>query len=71
MGLYLFLLAIGNFFGPLLLGSLFGTVGRKKMIAGTFAISGALLLITAYMFGAGLLSAITQTVASVIIYFFL
>ena len=57
VGLYLFLLAIGNFFGPLLLGSLFDTIGRKKMIAGTFAISGALLLITAYMFGAGLLSA--------------
>jgi MFS family permease len=70
VGLYLFLLAIGNFFGPLLLGSLFDTVGRKKMIAGTFAISGALLLITAYMFGAGLLSAITQTVAWVVIFFF-
>ena len=40
------------------------------MIAGTFAISGVLLLITAYMFGAGLLSATTQTVAWCIIFFF-
>ena len=70
VGLYLLLLAIGNFFGPLLLGSLFDTVGRKKMIAGTFAISGIFLLITAYMFGAGLLSAITQTVAWGVIFFF-
>src|SRR3984893_4630453 len=70
VGLYLFPLAIGNFCGPLLLGSLFDTVGRKKMIAGTFAMSGVLLLVTAYMFGAGLLSAITQTIAWCIIFFF-
>src|SRR6201992_1368880 len=70
VGFYLFVLAIGNFCGPLLLGSLFDTIGRKKMIAGTFAISGILLLITAYMFGAGLLTAITQTVAWSAIFFF-
>jgi MFS family permease len=63
-------LAVGNFCGPLLLGSFFDTVGRKKMIAGTFAISGTLLLVTAYLFGAGLLSAITQTIAWFIIFFF-
>ena len=40
VGLYLLPLAIGNFCGPLMLGSLFDTVGRKKMIAGTFATSG-------------------------------
>jgi hypothetical protein len=44
MGLYLLPLAIGNFCGPLFLGTLFDTVGRKAMIAGTFAISGFLLL---------------------------
>ena len=70
VGLYLFPLAIGNFCGPLLLGSLFDTVGRKKMIAGTFAMSGVLLLVTAYMFGAGLLSATTQTIAWCAIFFF-
>src|SRR6202045_4045253 len=70
VGLYLFPLAIGNFCGPLLLGSLFDTVGRKKMIAGSFAMSGVLLLVTAYMFGAGLLSATTQTIAWCTIFFF-
>jgi len=70
VGLYLFPLAIGNFCGPLLLGSLFDTVGRKTMIAGSFAMSGVLLLVTAYMFGAGLLSATTQTIAWCIIFFF-
>ena len=70
VGLYLLPLAIGNFCGPLLLGSFFDTVGRKKMIAGTFAISGTLLLVTAYLFGSGLLSPITQTIAWFTIFFF-
>jgi MFS family permease len=70
VGLYLFPLAIGNFCGPLLLGPLFDTIGRKKMIAGSFAISGLFLLVTANMFGAGLLSATTQTIAWVAIFFF-
>jgi hypothetical protein len=47
-----------------------GTVGRKKMIAGSFTISGVFLLVTAYMFGAGLLSATTQTIAWCTIFFF-
>jgi MFS family permease len=70
VGFYLFTLAIGNFCGPLLLGPLFDTVGRRMMIAGTFAMSGVLLLVTAYMFGAGLLSATTQTIAWCSIFFF-
>src|SRR6478752_855281 len=53
IGIYLLPLAIGNFCGPLFLGTLFDTVGRKAMIARTFAISGLLLLITAYLFAAG------------------
>jgi MFS family permease len=70
IGFYVLPLALGNFCGPLLLGSLFDTVGRKKMIAGTFASSGALLLVTAYLFGQGLLSAATQTIAWVVIFLF-
>jgi MFS family permease len=70
VGFYVLPLAIGNFCGPLLLGSLFDTVGRKRMIAGTFAFSGVLLLVTAYLFGQGLLSAATQTIAWVVIFFF-
>jgi MFS family permease len=70
VGYYLLPLALGNFCGPLLLGTLFDTVGRRKMIGGTFAISGVLLLFTALLFGAGWLSEITQTVAWLLIFFF-
>lgn len=70
IGFYLLPLALGNFCGPLLLGSLFDTVGRRKMIAGTFAVSGLLLLGTALLFGAGLLSGVTQTAAWLVIFFF-
>jgi MFS family permease len=67
---YIFFLAIGKFCGPLFLGSLFDTVGRKAMIAGTFAISGFLLLLTAYLFAAGFLTPVTQTIAWFSIFFF-
>jgi MFS family permease len=70
VGLYLLPLTLGNFCGPLCLGSLFDTIGRKKMIAGTFAISGILLLATAYLFAAGWLSAVSQTIAWVVVFFF-
>ena len=70
VGFYVLPLAIGNFCGPLLLGSLFDTIGRKKMIAGTFTLSGIFLLATAVLFGLGWLTAITQTVAWVVIFFF-
>jgi MFS family permease len=70
VGFYLLPLALGNFCGPLLLGTWFDTIGRRKMIGGTFAISGVLLLLTAALFGAGLLSAVTQTAAWLVIFFF-
>ncbi len=70
VGFYVLPLAIGNFCGPLLLGSLFDTIGRRRMIAGTFALSGVLLILTACLFGLGLLSALTQTIAWVAIFFF-
>src|SRR6201994_2285444 len=70
VGLYLLPLAIGNFCGPLFLGSLFDTIGRKVMIAGTFAVSGLLLLMTAYLFAAGFLAPVTQTIAWFSIFFF-
>ncbi len=35
--------AAGNFIGPLLLGRLFDTVGRRPMIAGTYLISAVML----------------------------
>ena len=70
VGLYVLPLALSNFAGPLLLGHLFDTLGRKKMIAGTFALSALLLFITALLFGAGMLSARTQTIAWMAVFFF-
>src|SRR5581483_3184213 len=69
IGAYLLPFAAGNFFGPLLLGHLFDTVGRKRMIAVTYALSGILLALTAWLFRAGLLDARTQTITWAIIFF--
>lgn len=69
VGLYVLPLAVGNFMGPLLLGHLFDTVGRKKMIAGTYGLAGLLLLGVAVLFGAGLLSPWTQTACWIVIFF--
>ncbi len=44
--------AIGNLIGPLVLGPLFDTVGRRKMIAGSYLISGVLLAVGAFLFNA-------------------
>jgi MFS family permease len=68
--LYLIPFAIGNFMGPLLLGPLFDTIGRRRMIAGTYVLSGVLLTITGYLFTQGLLTAFTQTLAWMVIFFF-
>ena len=70
VGWYILPFAAGNFLGPLLLGHLFDTIGRRPMIAFTYAISGLLLALTGYLFSLGLLSAETQTVAWMIIFFF-
>ncbi len=69
-GWYMLPFAIGNAIGPLLLGPLFDKVGRKPMIAGTYAISGVLLVISGWLFAAGLLSATEQVVAWSVIFFF-
>ena len=69
VGLYLLPFAAGNFFGPLVLGHLFDTIGRKKMIAATYGISGILLALSGWLFQAGLLTAQTQTLAWSIIFF--
>jgi MFS family permease len=55
--------------GPLTLGRQFDTLGRKPMIAGTYILSGVLLLVTAYLFGQGLLSAVTLTVCWSVVLF--
>ncbi|HWG76955.1 MAG TPA: MFS transporter [Steroidobacteraceae bacterium] len=70
IGLYMMTLAFGNLTGPLLLGPLFDTIGRRRMIAGTFILSALLLLLTAMLFGEGVLTAATQTAAWMVIFFF-
>lgn len=56
-GYYFAVIAAGNFLGPLLLGKLFDTVGRRVMISGTYVLSGALLFGTAWLFDRGSLTA--------------
>jgi MFS family permease len=68
--IYIIPFAVGNLMGPLLLGRLFDTVGRKPMIAGSYILSGLGLLVTAYLFKQGVLTATTQTIAWCVIFFF-
>jgi MFS family permease len=69
VGSYLLPFALGNVLGPLVLGHLFDTIGRKQMIATTYALAGILLAVTGWLFHAGLLTAQTQTLAWMIIFF--
>ncbi|CAM5667753.1 MFS transporter [Streptomyces avidinii] len=69
-GYYFAVIAFLNFLGPLLLGRLFDTVGRRPMIAGTYILSGLLLFGTAWLFGAGRLSAVTMTACWCVVLFF-
>jgi MFS family permease len=70
IGWYILPFTLGNFCGPLLLGPLFDTLGRKAMIAGTYMISGVLLAGTAALFGADLLDASTLTLCWTVVFFF-
>ena len=69
VGSYLLPFALGNVLGPLLLGHLFDTIGRKKMISITYGLAGILLAATGWLFHAGVLTAQTQTLAWTIIFF--
>jgi MFS family permease len=66
---YFIAFAIGNLLGPIVLGPLFDTLGRKVMISGTYLISGVLLAATAVMFDRGMLTAMTQTICWCVIFF--
>jgi MFS family permease len=61
VGMYLLVFAVGNFMGPLLLGRLFDTVGRRPMIGGCFLVSGIALAVSAALFHAGSLTAWSLT----------
>jgi len=69
-GLYFFPFAIGNLIGPLVLGPLFDTIGRRKMIFATYGLAGVVLAISGAMFQAGALTAVTQTIFWCVSFFF-
>ena len=70
VGWYLLPFAAGNFLGPLVLGRLFDTLGRRTMITLTYGVSGVLLAVSGYLFSIGALSAQGQTIAWMVIFFF-
>src|SRR5581483_1966861 len=67
---YLAVFALGNFAGALILSPLFDTVGRKPMIAGTYILSGALLIVTGLLFKAHDLNDISFTACCCVVFFF-
>jgi MFS family permease len=67
---YFMAFCAGNLLGPLTIGRLFDSLGRRKMIAGTYLLSGVLLIITAQLFKAGALNAVTQTLCWTVIFYF-
>ncbi len=69
VGLFILPFALGNFAGPLLLGRLFDSIGRRVMITATYGIAGVLMLITGWLFAHEYLSATAQTVAWTGIFF--
>ena len=70
VGWYVLPFALGNFIGPLLLGPLFDTLGRKPMIALTYALSGLLLALVGWLFRQGALDAAGLTLCWSGIFFF-
>ena len=70
VGWYLLPFAAGNFLGPVLIGRLFDTWGRRPMIALTYIISGLLLAGTGWLFAHDLISAEMQTLCWMAIFFF-
>jgi MFS family permease len=70
VGWYILPLALGNVLGPLLLGRLFDTVGRRIMITLTYAMSGVLLVIVGWLFARDVLTAGQLTFGWCVIFFF-
>jgi MFS family permease len=70
VGWYILPFAAGNFLGPVFLGRLFDTIGRRPMIFFTYLVSGLLLALTGWLFMEGHLTATTQTLCWMAIFFF-
>jgi MFS family permease len=69
IGWFMLPFAAGNFLGPLVLGRLFDTLGRRLMITATYALSGVLMALTGWLFALGVLDAVQQTLAWTAIFF--
>ncbi|AMM25644.1 MFS transporter [Variovorax sp. PAMC 28711] len=69
VALYIFPFALGNVLGPLLLGPLFDRVGRRKMIALTYVLSGVGLALTGWAFMLGWLDAMSQALCWSAVFF--
>jgi MFS family permease len=70
VGWYILPFAVANTLGPVVLGRFFDTLGRKVMIAFTYAASGVLLAISGWLFARGAFSAVDHTIAWMIVFFF-
>ncbi|MDB5216583.1 MAG: sugar transporter [Myxococcaceae bacterium] len=69
IGWYLLPFAAGNLVGPLVLGHLFDTIGRRVMISVTYLVSGVLIAITGFGLAHGWLNATTQTMMWCVVFF--
>src|SRR5262245_50146004 len=69
VGYYIFPFALGNFLGPLVLGRLFDTLGRRAMIAITYSVAGVALFFTGYFFSKNNLTATQLTLCWSAIFF--
>lgn len=58
---YLIIFAVGNLAGALVLGHFFDTWGRRRMLFSTYVLAGLILLVSAFLFNAGVLNAATHT----------
>jgi MFS family permease len=67
-GWYIAVFAFSNFLGAVLLSRLFDTVGRVRMIAGTYIVSGVLLAGAGMVLGS--VTAVTLTLFGAVIFFF-
>jgi MFS family permease len=70
VGWYILPFALGKFRGPVLLGRLFDTIGRRTMLCFTYTLSGILLAGAGYLFAQDIFSAEGLTIAWMIIFFF-
>ncbi len=70
VGWFILPFAAGNFAGPLILGPLFDSIGRRAMVTLTYVVSGVLLIATGWLFSLGVLDATQQTAAWTVIFFF-